>query len=168
MKTNITFKVFADHRIFRKTIPIEHNFVQYIDSFDGQSWVVTIEHQVMEMLDNMDKKEIMDKNGWEMIFDYYPTLPRRKKRSIQEEIDEFLMIVTPYIPKNLIRQFSAITYESKEILFGKGKSHNVKLKEILTMMKISNKSILGVLDVLKKDMIEMGVIETQCVESLNE
>ena len=57
MKTNITFKVLADHRLFRKTIPIEHNFVQYTDSFDGQSWVVTIEHQVMEMLDNMV-------NGW--------------------------------------------------------------------------------------------------------
>lgn len=168
MKTNITFKVLADHRIFRKTIPIEHNFVQYTDSFDGQSWVVTIEQQVMEMLDDMDKKEMMDKYGWEMIFDYYPAFPRRKKLSVQEEIDEFLMIVTPYINKDMIRQFSAITYESKEILFGKGKSHSVKLKEILTMMKISNKSILGVLDVLKKDMIEMGVIKTQDVESLNE
>jgi hypothetical protein len=68
----------------------------------------------------------------------------------------------------LVRQFSAITYEAKEILFGKGKSHSAKLKEILTMMNISNKSILGVLDVLKKDMIDMGVIETQRVESLNE
>lgn len=168
MKTNITFKVLADHRIFRKTIPIEHNFVQYTDSFDGQSFVVTIEHQVMEMLDNMDKKEMMDKYGWEMIFDYYPTFSTRKKRSVQEEIDEFLMIVKPYISNHLIRQFSAITYESKEILFGKGKSHSVKLKEILTMMKISNMAILGVLDVLKKDMIEMGVIKTQDVESLND
>lgn len=166
MKTNITFKVLSDHRIFKKTIPIEHNFVQYTDSFDGQNWVVTIEHQVMEMLDNMDKKEMMDKYGWEMIFDYYPTF-RKTKRSIQEEINDFLMIVTPYIHKDMIRQFSAITYEAKEILFGKGKSHSVKLKEILTMMEISNKSISGVLDVLKKDMIEKKLFRTQDVKSLN-
>lgn len=154
MKTNITFKVLADHRIFRKTIPIEHNFVQYTDSFDGYSWVVTIEHQVMEMLDGMDKKEMMDKYGWDMIFDYYPTFPNRKKRSVQEEIDEFLMFVKPYISKDLIRQFSAVTYEAKEILFGKGKSHSVKLKEILTMMGISNKSIFSVLDFLKEGVID--------------
>ena len=167
MKTNVTFEVLADHRIVKKTIPIEHNFAQYTESFNNQSWVVTIERQVMEMLDDMDKKEMMDKYGWEMIFDYYPTF-KRHRRSVQDEIDEFLMIVTPYIQKDLVRQFSAITYEAKEILFGKGKSHNSKLKEILTMMKISNKSILGVLDVLKKDMMEKGLFRTQDVESLNE
>lgn len=165
MKTKITFKVIADHRLLRKTIPIEHNFVPYKEFFNGQSWVVTIEQQVMEMLDNMDKKEMMDRYSWEIILDYYPST-RKNRRSVQKEIDELLMIVTPYIPNDMIRQFSAITYEAKDILFGRGKSHIAKVKEIRTMMSISNKSILGVLDVLSKEFKRK--IETQDVKSLNE
>lgn len=148
MKTKVTFKVLADHCIKSKTIPIEHNFKPYEETFNGHTWIVSVENQVMEMLDNMDKKDMMDKYGWEMIIDYYP---QKKRYSIQDEINEFLTHVTPLIPQDMIRQFSAIAYEYRKNLFGKGKSHNTKLKEILDIISITNKTILGVLDVLKHE-----------------
>ena len=148
MKTNITFRVIADHRIRSKTIPIEHGYKEYTASLNGQSWVISEKSQVMEMLDNMDKSDMMAQYGWDIIIDYYPT-PQRSKRSVQEEVEEFLAVVTPHIPADMLRQFSAITYEARDILFGKGKSVNEKIKEILTMMDISDKSIRGLLEFLK-------------------
>ena len=142
MKTPITFKVLKEGKIVYKTLQIKHNF-KVIPSveFKGQVFPETsVVYQVMEWLDNQDKSDMMTAFGWDMIIDYYPA---RKRKTRDDEIREFLRFAMPYISDSIKRQFSATVYESKNTLFGKGKSNLTKFKEVCNTMKITNMAIAG-------------------------
>lgn len=101
----------------------------------------SVEDQVMEMLDNMDKRDWMVKYDWDIILDYYPKKSKTKK-SINDEIMEFMDFSMPYINMYPIlkRPFEAVVSESVKILFGKGKSNVTKFKEVCNMINISYKT----------------------------
>lgn len=143
----VTFKVLKEGKIGYKTLQIKHNFEVIAPiEYDGQIFPETsVIDQLMEWLDNKDKSEMMIVHGWDMIIDYYPA---RKRKTRNDEIKEFLEIAIPYISDSIKRQFSATVYESKNILFGKGKSNITKFKEVCNIMKITNKAIVGFSEML--------------------
>ena len=142
MKTPITFKVLKEGKIVYKTLQIKHNFkVIPPVEYKGQVFPETpVAWQVMEWLDTTDKSDMMTAFGWDMIIDYYPA---RKRKTRDDEIREFLRFAMPYINDSIKRQFSATVYESKDTLFGKGKTNLTKFKEVCNTMKITNMAIAG-------------------------
>lgn len=149
MKTPITFKVLKEGKIVYKTLQIKHNFKVIPPlEYKGQVFPETsIIYQVMEWLDTVDKSEMMIAHGWDMIIDYYPA---RKRKTRDDEIREFLRFAMPYISDSIKRQFSATVYESKDTLFGKGKTNLTKFKEVCNTMKITNKAIAGFAETILK------------------
>lgn len=142
MKIPITFKVLKEGKVVYKTLQIKHN-LKVIPSleYNGQVFPETsVVDQVMEWLDNQNKSEMMLAHGWDMIIDYYP---KRSRKTRDDEIKDFLEFAMPYISDSIKRQFSATVYESKNILFGKGKSNITKFKETCNIMKITNMAIMG-------------------------
>lgn len=149
MKTTyITFKVLTDEKEIRNvTLPIEHNFEEYTYTFlfNGVRMRCTVEQQVMNMLDEMDKKPMMDKNGWVMIFDYYPA------PTLEDEFNEFIEYSRAYInPED--RPFRAVVYEMSDVLFGHNKTNEQKLEEVLMGIKISLMAATGAYDHISKIM----------------
>ena len=144
MKTKITFKALRRGKVVYKKIPIEHNFKKLPEevfmgySFPGQS----VESQVIEYLDNIDKSEIMVKHDFDIILDYF--IPK-KKMSMTEEINSFVEYIKPLITPENQRQYQAIISEAKDILFGKGKSNKTKAIEVTKMLSMSYKAISGTL-----------------------
>lgn len=150
MKIIVTFKVLSEGKIKYKNIPIEHNFKEIPGFiFDGIEFPSTsIEEQVILMLDEMDKWELMVKNDWEIIFDYYI----KKKKDKKSELQLFIEFCQPYLNlyPTLVIPFEAIIKNSYNILFGKGKSNETKFKEVLNLIDVSFKSINGTLNMLNK------------------
>lgn len=147
MKTLITFEVLSDREIKRCDIPVEHNFSEIPGcTFLGYKFPPrSVEDQVMEYLDSMDKTDLMNEYGFDIIFDYWPT-------QVEDEFDSFIEYIRPYITKypSLERPVEAIICEAYDILFGCGKTHETKAKEVFTMLSISHKSILGTFNVVEK------------------
>lgn len=148
MKTKVCFKALCNNKVIRKIIPIEHNFEVIPEcEFKGYTFPETsVESQVIEYLDSIDKSDIMAKYDFDMIFDYY--IPKKKKRKINE-IEDFIEYLKPYVSVEEHRNFRAIMFEAKDVLFGKGKSNETKAKELFVMLNISNKSILGTFNVIE-------------------
>lgn len=147
-KTIITFKALSDHRIIKKDIPIEHSF-QVIPAtvFNGVELPATsIESQVIDYLDSIDKRDLMVEHDFDMILDYWPKRTRRKR----DEVAEFIEYCKPYIQRfpTLKRPIGAIIHESRGVLFGKNKSNETKFKEVLNMLNVTNKVIAGVCDII--------------------
>lgn len=149
MITKVCFKAVRNRKIIRKIIPIEHDFKVIPESeYLGYKLPeVSIEHQVITWLDVIDKSDIMLKYDFDMIIDYY--IPKKKKKK-RDEIIEFIEYLKPYISEDMYRPIEAIISEAKDILFGKGKSNETKLKELLIIYDIVNKSIKGTLYSLEK------------------
>lgn len=149
----IVFKALSRGKIVHKTINVEHSFSEIPEEIvNGIRFPKTsVEYQVMEMLDNMDKRDWMVKYDWDMILDYYPKKSKTKK-SINDEIMEFMDFSMPYINMypTLKRPFEAVISESVKILFGKGKSNVTKFKEVCNMINISYKTASGVCDRILK------------------
>lgn len=149
-KTIITFKALSDHRIIKKDIPIEHSFQVIPPSvFAGVTLPATsIESQVIDYLDSIDKRDLMAEHDFDVILDYWPKRTRKKR----DEVAEFIEYCKPYIQRfpQLKRPFGAIISESKDVLFGKNKSNETKLKEVLNMVGISNKVAMGTFDVISR------------------
>lgn len=137
MITKVVFKGIDDRgNIIHKTIPIKHNF-EIIPGHQGLKLPETsIERQVFEYLDSIDKSDLMLKYGFSIILDYY--LPKKKKTK-QEELEEFLKYLSNII--TIDTSVEAIIYEHKDILFGKGKSNKTKTKEVLSILTILYKTI---------------------------
>lgn len=148
MKTKVCFKALSNRKIVRKIIPIEHNFrVIPEENFNG--FILpkqSIESQVIDYLDSIDKSELMAKYNFDIIFDYY--IPKKKK-SKSSEIQEFIEYLSPYISIENNRSIRAVISEAKDILFGRGKSNETKAKELFVMLNIANKSIKGTIDVIE-------------------
>lgn len=149
MITKICFKAISNHKIVRKTVPIEHNFkVIPGEEFLGYKLPETsIESQVIDWLDTIDKSDIMLKYDFDMIIDYY--VPKKKKKK-SNEIAEFIEYLRPYVTEDMYKPIEAIISEAKDILFGKGKSNETKAKELFILYGIVNKSIKGTLNTIEK------------------
>jgi hypothetical protein len=147
MKTKITFKGIDDYgRVIRRTIPIEHNFTeQPAEEFMGVLLPpVSVENQVIEYLDTIDKSDIMNKYGFYIILDYYPYIKRNKKK----ELEEFITYLSAIMP--IDRSVIAVISESKDVLFGKGKSNYTKAVELINMQNIAYKAAGGMLEMINK------------------
>ncbi len=151
-KTIIIFKALThEGKIVKKNITFEHNF-EVIPSckWNGIDLPPTsIEEQVMQMLDETDKSQIMIDNDFYLIIDYWPKKPSKKK---SDEIQEFLNFAKPIVDTqpSFKRPFEAIVYESRDTLFGRGKSNATKFKEVLKMYELIMKGATGTLDMVVK------------------
>ena len=135
MKTVITFKAIDAYtrRIVHRNIPIEHNF-KIIPSREWQGLRLpetSVEEQVIEYLDTIDKSELMDREDFSMILDYYPKRPRARKN----EMREFLNFCKPYFKAypNLQTDIMAVIAKNKHLLFKKRKSNEEKMREVLSL-----------------------------------
>lgn len=151
MTTKITFKVLKRGRVVYKILSIEHPHYDIIpsDLFDGfEMPPVSIESQVIDYLDSIDKSDIMAKYDWDIILDYYPY----KKKVRTNEIEEFIEYMRPYVEMHpsIIRPIQAVISESKDILFGHGKSNKTKAKEVLKMLDMTLRASQGTMDAIVK------------------
>lgn len=99
----------------------------------------------------MDKSDLMAEHGFSLIIDYYIA----KQYTEKDEIEEFIIFLSKYMP--ITRQIRAIVYEAKDLLFGKNKSIETKVEELLILLNISNKTAFGTLNVVEKMLTEHGV-----------
>lgn len=147
MKTIVTFKVLIDKKIKRVNIPIEHDFKEIPQrGFRGVSLPpTTIDEQVIEMLDNMDKAEMMADHGWDVILDYEV---RKPKKSKENEMQVFATFCEPYLAKfpQLRVAFVAVMKNSANVLFGKRKSNETKFMEVLSLIDTAYKASIGTMD----------------------
>lgn len=138
MKTKVIFKALRRGAVVRRTLLIEHPDFIVIPSetFNGYELPpISIESQVIDYLDSIDKSDIMAQNDWDIILDYYPY----HKRNRRDEIKEFITFMQPCVDMypELARPFEAIMSEARDELFGHRKSNETKAKELLKMMSIS-------------------------------
>jgi hypothetical protein len=148
MKTRVTFEGICDRKVITKTITISHPDFKEI-SRNGLK-PLSIKSQVIDYLDMIDKSDLMAEHGFSLILDYY--IP---KQSNDNEIEEFIMFLNKHMP--VTRQLRAIMYEAKDLLFGKNKSIETKVEELLILLNISNKTAFGTLNVVEKMFTEYGV-----------
>lgn len=140
MKTKIVFKGLSNGKVIRRTIPIEHNFKE-IPSGEFLGYMLprqSVESQVIDYLDTIDKSEIMAKYNFDLILDYY--IPKKKK-SKDEEIAEFIDYLSKFVP--IDRPIEAIISEAEDMLFGQGKSNKTKAIEVIKMLTIAYKASTG-------------------------
>lgn len=149
-KTIITFKALRDRRVVYKHIPIYHNFKELPENdINGIKLPVTsVESQVMNYLDEIDKSNIMIQHNFDIIIDYFP----KKKRAKKNEIEEFVKFCKPYLDlyPQFIIPFEAVISESQELLFGNRKSNEQKFKEVLGMINVSLKASVGTMELITK------------------
>lgn len=143
MVTIITFKAISERRVVHRNIPIEHNFEEIpAQMFQGVELPPTsVESQVIDMLDETDKSQIMIDYDFDIILDYYPKKHRKKKVDELKEFMEYCQKIVDKIP-SFKRPLEAIISESKD-LFGKGKSNEAKLKEIIKRYELIMKGADG-------------------------
>lgn len=151
MKTNITFKALQRGKVVHKTLSIEHPDYNIIPSeeFNGfELPPISIESQVIDYLDSIDKSDIMAKYDWDTILDYYIKRKTRKRNEIQDFIEFMKPYVNPY--PELQVPLERIMSEAKDVLFGHHKSNETKAKELLKMAKISMLSMEGIVNHFEK------------------
>lgn len=147
MTTKIVFKAMSDGRIVHKTIPIEHPKFDVIpsDVFLGYELPAqSVQSQVIDYLDGIDKSDIMAKYGFDVILDYYPKKHKVRKQRIDEvtSLIEYMRPIVELHPE-LQRPIEATISEAREELFGNGRSNEAKAKEVLRMVNISLKAATG-------------------------
>lgn len=144
MITNVCFKVVKFGDVCEEIIPIEHNFeIIKGEVFNGYRLPdQSIESQVIDYLDSIDKRDIMIKHNFDIILDYYI----KKEKTIDDEISEFIEFLSKYISIKNNRQIRALLYEGKDFIFGKNKSIEEKVNDLILLMNIYNKSIDGTLN----------------------
>ena len=147
-KTIITFKALRDRRVVYKSIPIYHNFKELPETdFNGIKLPATsVESQVMNYLDEIDKRDMMIQHNFDIIIDYFP----KKKKVKKNEIETFIKFCKPYLDMypSLIRPFEAVISEAQNILFGNNKSNEQRFKEVLKMIDISFKASAGIMEII--------------------
>jgi hypothetical protein len=150
MKTKVTFKALRRGKVVHKTIPIEHDFKVIPPCvIMGATFPETsVEYQVIEYLDSIDKSDLMAKYDFDIIIDYWVKRTEPKRN----EVKEFLEFCEPLFAEmpSLKRQLSAVCYEMQDTLFGRGKSHATKLKEAVKTLEFSYKVSNAILNELNK------------------
>lgn len=150
MKTKVTFKALRRGKVVYRTIPIEHDFKVIPPCvIMGATFPETsVEYQVIEYLDSIDKSDLMVKYDFDIIVDYWIKRIEPKRNEVQEFL-EFCEPLFAEMP-SLKRQLSAVCYEMQDTLFGRGKSHATKLKEAVKTLEFSYKVSNAILDELNK------------------
>lgn len=148
MKTRVIFKGLSEGRIIYRHIQIRHNFsiIPETEFLGYKLPAQSVESQVIDYLDSIDKSDIMLKYNFDVIIDYW--VPKKKKK--RNEIQEFMEFLKPYITPDQYRPVEAIISEMKDILFGKNKSNEQKAMEVLTVLQISYKAGVGTLNIVQK------------------
>lgn len=147
MKTDIIFKALQRGKVMRKTLSIEHPNYDIIPSeeFNGfELPPISIESQVIDYLDSVDKSDIMAKYDWDIILDYYPKKQKiRKKRD--SELTDFIEYMRPLVESrpDLQMPIEAVIRMAKHELFGHRKSNLQKAKEVLKMAEMSYAAAIG-------------------------
>lgn len=170
MKTIVTFKAINTYtrRIVHRNIPIEHDF----KIIPGREWrglklpETSIEEQVIEYLDTIDKSELMDREDFSIILDYYPKRPRARKN----EMREFLNFCQPYfkIHPNLQTDMMAIIVKNKHLLFKRRKSNEEKMREVLSLYDTALEARSSLVDeVLEDDVKYDKTSDTLLLKSKN-
>lgn len=157
MKTKVTFKGLSEGKIIFRHIQIKHDFsIIPGEIFLGyQLPAQSVESQVIDYLDSIDKSDIMSKYNFDIIIDYW--VPKKKKK--RNEIQEFIEFLKPYITPDQYRPVEAIISEMKDVLFGKNKSNEQKAMEVLTVLSISYKAGVGALNIVQKMFNQPKLIE---------
>ena len=165
MVTKIVFKAISGGRVVHKTIPIEH---PKFDSTPSEVFLgyelppQSVESQVIDYLDSVDKSDIMVEYGFDIILDYYPKNTRKRKKKV-DEVADFIEYMRPFIESQPDLQVSieAVILKAKDELFGYRKSNLQKAKEVLKMAEMSYlaavgayKNIGGIFEDCKQKMIE--------------
>lgn len=151
MTTKVTFRAISQGRIIHKTIPIQHPDFELLPSeiFNGYKLPEqSIDSQVIDYLDSIDKSDIMAKYDFDIILDYYIKRKTRKRNEIQDFIEFMKPYVNPY--PELQVPLERIMSEAKDVLFGHHKSNETKAKELFKMAKISMLSMEGIVNHFEK------------------
>lgn len=147
MKTYIKFEVLKDGKHLYETVAIEHTFEEIPPSeFLGHQLPrQSIESQVIDYLDSIDKSQMMIEHSWDIIFDYEPD------KQI-DEVQELFDYLEPYVSQypQLYKPIESIIYECKDILFGKGKDVGTKAHEVICILGITHKAFSSTIDMLLK------------------
>lgn len=146
MITKIKFKCISEGKVRNIVIPIEHNITA--PKKVGDRWE-SIESQVIDYLDSIDKWDLMVKYDIEMILDYAP-YHKRNKRNEVEEFKEFCYKLC--LDEVFISKIGAVANVMKKELFGKGYSNKRKLEIILSAMNFGYRMAENVLKKLNKDL----------------
>ena len=106
----------------------------------------SVESQVINYLDEIDKSDMMIQHNFDIIIDYFP----KKKKVKKNEIEIFIKFCQPYLDMypSLIRPFEAVISEAQNIIFGNNKSNEQKFKEVLKMIDISFKASTGTMEII--------------------
>lgn len=124
MTTKVKFKFLIRGEIKNVVVPIEHNITS--PYYNGVR-MVSIEEQVIDYLDDIDKRDIMVKYDVDVIIDYIPYIRKKKKN----EVEEFLKFCQNVgFDENTILRIGAVANSMKDVIFGKRYS-NFKKAEIL-------------------------------------
>ena len=165
MKTNITFKALQRGKVVRKTLSIEHPDYNIIPSeeFNGfELPPISVESQVIDYLDSVDKSDIMERYGFDIILDYYIKKPRKRTERV-DEVADFIEYMRPLVESHpdLQMPIEAVIRMAKDELFGCRKSNLQKAKEVLKMAEMSYCAAIGayknigrIFDDCKQKMIE--------------
>lgn len=165
MVTKIVFKAISGGRVVHRTIPIEHPKFDVIpsDVFLGYELPPqSVQSQVIDYLDSVDKTDIMIRYGFDTILDYYPKKPRIRKKT-DCELTDFIEYMRPLVESHpdLQMPIEAIIRMARHELFGHRKSNLQKAKEVLKMAEMSYAAAIGayknigrIFDDCKQKMIE--------------
>ena len=145
--TKIVFKALSAGRIIHKTIPIKHPKFNIISSCTFLGYKLpsqSIESQVIEYLDKIDKSDIITQYEFDIILDYYPKKLRASKKKI-DEVTDFIEYIRPIVElhPDLQIPIEAVIYMAKDELFGHRKSNLQKAKEVLKMAEMSYATAIG-------------------------
>lgn len=147
MVTKIVFKAISGGRVVHKTIPVEHQNFNVIPSevFLGYELPPqSVQSQVIDYLDSVDKSDIMIKYGFDIILDYYPKSTSKRKKKV-DEVADFIEYMRSFIElqPDLQVPIEAVILMAKDELFGHRKSNLQKAKEVLKMAEMSYMAAIG-------------------------
>lgn len=145
METKIKFKCLIRGKIKNIIIPIEHNITS--PNYNGIRWE-SIEEQVIDYLDDIDKRDIMIKYDIDVIIDYYPYIRKKKKN----EIDEFFKFCQNVgFDEDTILRIGAVANSMRNVIFGKGYSNYKKAEILLSSLKFGMEFTSKILDKIMDD-----------------
>ena len=147
MITKVKFKCISRGGVRNIVIPIEHNITA--PKKVGDRWE-SIESQVIDYLDSIDKWDLMVKYDIDMILDYVPYHKRNKGRN---EVEEFRKFCYKFCCDEVfIAKIGAVANVMKKELFGKGYSNKRKLEIILSAMDFGYRMADNILKKLNEDL----------------
>lgn len=148
MKAKVKFKYIDEYTHNTKSRVLNYDFPEFTERrglWQGKEIITTIEEQMMEHLDCIDKSPLMSAHGMSMILDY-SIVRKKEKVDERESFVNYLKEIAPEIgltAQNVI-DIMQFAKESKT-LFGRRKNNYHKLCEALDGVRLSQLSNSAVL-----------------------